>query len=190
MPPALAAVAWALRAAVWACLAASAMLVAEAAYMGLASLAALWRRPQRSFIEFDTGINGTFVSFLQVYKLSISAACALTWPPDRIIIQVLDDSTDPIIKELVELECLGWASKKINIKYEVRNNRKGYKAGALKKGMEHIYAQQCDFVAIFDADFQPESDFLSKTIPFLVHNPKIAFVQTRWEFGKHKDIIF
>jgi len=82
----------------------------------------------------------------------------------------------------VELECLGWASKKINIKYEVRNNRKGYKAGALKKGMEHIYAQQCDFVAIFDADFQPESDFLSKTIPFLVHNPKIAFVQTRWEF--------
>ena len=51
-----------------------------------------------SFIEFDTGINGTFVSFLQVYKLSISVACALTWPPDRIIIQVLDDSTDPIIK--------------------------------------------------------------------------------------------
>jgi len=48
--------------------------------------------------------------------------------------------------------------------------------------MEHTYAQQCDFVAIFDADFQPESDFLSKTIPFLVHNPKIAFVQTRWEF--------
>ena len=53
MPPALAAAAaaaaWALRAAVWACLAASAMLVAEAAYMGLASLAALWRRPQRRY---------------------------------------------------------------------------------------------------------------------------------------------
>ena len=89
------------------------------------------------------------------------------------------------MQELVELECLGWASKKINIKYEVRNNRKGYKAGALKKGMEHTYAQQCDFVAIFDADFQPESDFLLKTIPFLVHNPKIALIQTRWEFGKH-----
>lgn len=90
----------------------------------------------------------------------------------------------------MELECLDWASKKINIKYEVRNNRKGYKAGALKRGMEHIYAQQCDFVAIFDADFQPESDFLLKTIPFLVHNPKIGLVQARWEFGKHKDIIF
>ena len=40
---------------------------------------------------------------LQVYKLSIGAVCALTWPPDRIIIQVLDDSTDPIIK--VSLDC-------------------------------------------------------------------------------------
>jgi beta-mannan synthase len=37
-------------------------------------------------------------SSLQVYKLSIRAACALTWPPGRIIIQVLDDSTDPYIK--------------------------------------------------------------------------------------------
>uniref|UniRef100_A0A0E0GHE4 glucomannan 4-beta-mannosyltransferase n=1 Tax=Oryza nivara TaxID=4536 RepID=A0A0E0GHE4_ORYNI len=116
----------------------------------------------------------------EVYKLSIGAACALTWPPDRIIIQVLDDSTDPAIKDLVELECKDWARKEINIKYEIRDNRKGYKAGALKKGMEHIYTQQCDFVAIFDADFQPESDFLLKTIPFLVHNPKIGLAVLPW----------
>jgi beta-mannan synthase len=88
------------------------------------------------------------------------------------------------VQELVEFECKEWDSEKINIKYEVRDNRKGYKAGALKKGMERSYVQQCDFVAIFDADFQPESDFLLKTIPFLVHNPEIALVQTRWEFGK------
>ncbi|KAL6883459.1 hypothetical protein ACP4OV_010873 [Aristida adscensionis] len=203
---AAAAAAWALRAAVWACLAASAMLVAEAACMGLASLAAVALRrcrPGRARYRWEPlplGCGGDveapaaaaeeFPMVLvqipmynerEVYKLSIGAACALTWPPDRIIIQVLDDSTDPIIKELVELECQDWATKKINIKYEVRNNRKGYKAGALKKGMEHVYAQQCDFVAIFDADFQPESDFLLKTIPFLVHNPRIALVQARWE---------
>lgn len=34
----------------------------------------------------------------QVYQLSIGAACGLSWPSDRIIIQVLDDSTDPAIK--------------------------------------------------------------------------------------------
>ncbi|KAF2913515.1 hypothetical protein DAI22_10g091100 [Oryza sativa Japonica Group] len=197
------AVAPALRAAVWACLAMSAMLVAEAAWMGLASLAAAAARRLRGYgyrwepmaappdVEAPAPAPAEFPMVLvqipmynekEVYKLSIGAACALTWPPDRIIIQVLDDSTDPFVKELVELECKEWASKKINIKYEVRNNRKGYKAGALRKGMEHTYAQLCDFVAIFDADFEPESDFLLKTMPYLLHNPKIALVQTRWEF--------
>lgn len=72
----------------------------------------------------------------------------------------------------------------MKVAYEVRANRKGYKAGALKKGMEHDYVQQCEYVAIFDADFQPESDFLLKTIPFLVHNSRIGLVQARWDFGK------
>ncbi|GJM84512.1 hypothetical protein PR202_ga00190 [Eleusine coracana subsp. coracana] len=142
------AAAWALRAAVWACLVSSAMLVAEAAYMGAASLVAAVApqrfRPRRRYRwepmpggDVEARPEAEFPMVLvqipmynerEVYKLSIGAACALTWPPGRIIIQVLDDSTDPIVKELVELECQDWASKKINIKYEIRNNRKGYKA--------------------------------------------------------------
>ncbi|XP_071734633.1 glucomannan 4-beta-mannosyltransferase 9-like [Rutidosis leptorrhynchoides] len=117
----------------------------------------------------------------EVYKFSIGAACALSWPSDRMIIQILDDS-DPIIKELVESECKNWAGKGINIKYEIRENRKGYKAGALKDGMKHSYVKQCEFVAIFDADFQPDPDFLTRTIPFLAHNPELALVQARWKF--------
>ncbi|KAG2605320.1 hypothetical protein PVAP13_4NG101500 [Panicum virgatum] len=119
---------------------------------------------------------------MQVYKLSIGAACGLAWPSDRVIVQVLDDSTDPTVKDLVELECKFWANKGKNVKYEVRNNRKGYKAGALKQGMLYDYVQQCDFVAVFDADFQPEPDFLIRTVPYLVHDPRVALVQARWEF--------
>ncbi|XBI68677.1 hypothetical protein VPH35_047848 [Triticum aestivum] len=118
----------------------------------------------------------------EVYKLSIGAACALEWPSDRVVIQVLDDSTDPAVKDLVEIECQRWKGKGVNIKYEVRGNRKGYKAGALKEGLKHDYVQECEFIAMFDADFQPESDFLLRTVPFLVHNPDIALVQTRWKF--------
>ncbi|XP_072980281.1 probable glucomannan 4-beta-mannosyltransferase 11 [Typha angustifolia] len=118
----------------------------------------------------------------EVYKLSIGAACSLEWPSDRVIIQVLDDSTDPVVKDLVENECEKWKNKGVNIKYEVRDNRKGYKAGALKEGMKHDYVQECEYIAMFDADFQPESDFLIRTVPFLVHNPQIALVQTRWKF--------
>lgn len=88
------------------------------------------------------------------------------------------------LQDLVEIECKIWKSRGLNIKYEVRSNRKGYKAGALKEGMAHDYVLDCDYVAMFDADFQPESDFLKRTVPFLIHNPEIALVQTRWTFGK------
>ncbi|CAK9212110.1 unnamed protein product [Sphagnum troendelagicum] len=118
----------------------------------------------------------------EVYQLSIQAACGLLWPADRIVIQVLDDSTDPFIKELVQMEVKRWSSKGINIRYEIRSNRNGYKAGALKQGMRHDYVHECDYVAIFDADFQPEPDFLHRTVPFLVHNPQLGLVQARWRF--------
>lgn len=84
---------------------------------------------------------------------------------------------------MVKEECRSWASKGIDIRYEIRDNRNGYKSGALKEGLKHNYAKQCDYVVIFDADFQPETDFLVRAIPFLHHNPDIALVQARWRFG-------
>lgn len=84
---------------------------------------------------------------------------------------------------MVEMECQRWASKGVNIKYEIRKNRNGYKAGALKEGMKHSYVNLCDYVAIFDADFQPDPNFLWRTIPFLAYNPEVALVQARWKFG-------
>ncbi|XP_073103536.1 probable glucomannan 4-beta-mannosyltransferase 11 isoform X3 [Elaeis guineensis] len=84
--------------------------------------------------------------------------------------------------ELVEMECQRWKNNGVKIHYRSRDNRKGYKAGALEQGMRHDSVQGCDYVAMFDADFQPESDFLMRTVPFLVHNPDIALVQARWKF--------
>ena len=80
-------------------------------------------------------------------------------------------------------ECEGWLRKGKNIRYETRNNRNGYKAGALKEGMKYNYVQTCDYIAMFDADFQPSPDFLERTVPFLVHNDDVALVQARWKFG-------
>lgn len=91
-----------------------------------------------------------------------------------------------ILKDLVEKECLRWASKGINIRYQIRENRGGYKAGALKEGLKRDYVKDCEYVVIFDADFRPEPDFLRRAIPFLIHNSEIALVQGRWRFGKLK----
>lgn len=88
------------------------------------------------------------------------------------------------MQAMVEEECRRRASKGVNIKYEIRDNRNGYKAGALREGMKHSYVKFCDHVAIFDADFQPEPNFLRRAIPFLVHNPDIGLVQARWKFGR------
>lgn len=51
--------------------------------------------------------------------------------------------------------------------------------------MECDYARQSEYIAIFDADFQPEPDFLLRTVPFLLHNPEVALVQARWSFGTY-----
>ncbi|POO01733.1 Nucleotide-diphospho-sugar transferase [Trema orientale] len=118
----------------------------------------------------------------EVYKLSIGAACGISWPSDRLIIQVLDDSTNEVLRDLVELECHKWMEKGVNVRYETRNNRNGYKAGALKEGLEKQYVEDCEFVVIFDADFQPERDFLWRTIPYLLENPELGLVQARWKF--------
>ncbi|KAI3855695.1 hypothetical protein MKW98_009837 [Papaver atlanticum] len=123
----------------------------------------------------------------KVYKLSIGAVCRLSWPSDRIIVQVLDDSTDHLIKELVAIECQRWEKQGINIKHETRVHRNGYKAGALQEGLKHSYVEGCKFVAIFDADFQPEPDYLNRTVPYLIHNPEIGLVQTKWDFANSRE---
>ncbi|CAA6660739.1 unnamed protein product [Spirodela intermedia] len=172
-----------LRVAVVVCLVMSAMLFVEKVYKG-----AVFALPIKN--DLETGNDGYPMVLVQipmynekeVYQLSIGVACGLSWPSDRIIIQVLDDSTDPVIKELVVWECRRWASKGVNIKREIRANRAGYEAGPLREGMKHSYVTRCDFVAIFDADFQPEPDFLCRTVPFLLHNPDVGLVQARWKF--------
>ncbi|CAL5075431.1 unnamed protein product [Urochloa decumbens] len=125
----------------------------------------------------------------QVYRLSIGAACGLSWPSDRLVIQVLDDSTDPVIRELVEVECARWAGKGACIRYENRSNRSGYKAGAMREGLRKPYARRCEFVAIFDADFQPDADFLRRALPPLLRDPGVALVQARWRFVNAGDCL-
>ncbi|XP_019181773.1 PREDICTED: glucomannan 4-beta-mannosyltransferase 9-like [Ipomoea nil] len=189
-----------LRAMVWACLAMLIMTLAEKLYLGavVAYLKLFRRRPEKRYKweamkkenDLELGDSAYPMVLVQlpmcnekkVYQLSIGAACSLSWPADRIIIQVLDDSSDPTIKELVQEECRRWVGKGVNIKCESRENRKGFKAGALKEGMTHNYVKLCEYVVIFDADFQPDPDFLYRTIPYLVHNPNLALVQASWKF--------
>ena len=96
-------------------------------------------------------------------------------------VQVLDDSTDET-QEVARACVERHAVQGMPITYIHRTNREGYKAGALESGLK---TAKGEFVAIFDADFIPEPDFLRRTIPYFL-NPdggeQIGMVQTRWTY--------
>ncbi|PIN05786.1 Xyloglucan 6-xylosyltransferase [Handroanthus impetiginosus] len=118
----------------------------------------------------------------EVYEQSIAAACELDWPKDRFLVQILDDSDDELLQNLIRDEVMSWREKGVNIVYRHRFIRTGYKAGNLKSAMACDYVKNYEFVAIFDADFQPNPDYLKLTIPHFKGNPDIGLVQARWSF--------
>jgi cellulose synthase/poly-beta-1,6-N-acetylglucosamine synthase-like glycosyltransferase len=111
-----------------------------------------------------------------VAERAIRAAAAMDYPRDRIEIQVLDDSTDDT-REIVDRLAEELARQGADIRVVRRPDRSGYKAGALGHGTA---LARGEFTAVFDADFVPAPDFLRRTVPPFLADPKIAFVQTRW----------
>lgn len=107
----------------------------------------------------------------------LKAMTALDYPKDRLQIQVLDDSTDST-KDHVARLVAEYHNNGVNIQHLHRDDRSGYKAGALEAGLQ---VSSGDFLAVFDADFIPEPDWLKSVVPFF-QDEKIAFVQTRWGY--------
>ncbi|KAL2486313.1 putative xyloglucan glycosyltransferase 6 [Abeliophyllum distichum] len=118
----------------------------------------------------------------EVYQQSIAAVCIQDWPRERMLVQILDDSDDTDVQALIKAEVHKWQQKGVHIIYRHRLIRTGYKAGNLKSAMNCDYVKNYEFVAIFDADFQPAPDFLKKTIPYFKGKDDLALVQTRWSF--------
>jgi len=112
-----------------------------------------------------------------VIERLVEAVCRFDYPHELLDIQVLDDSTDEtceVARACVERQ----AAQAMPISYIHRTNREGYKAGALEHGLK---TARGEFVAIFDADFIPEPDFLRRTVPYF-QDPAIGMAQTRWTY--------
>jgi len=117
----------------------------------------------------------------------INAACRMKWPREHFMVQVLDDSTELEAREIAQSAVHRWMSRGINIQYVCRENRKGYKAGSMVEAMDSI--ENYEYVAVFDADFDPDSDFLFNTVPWLMENEDVGFVQMRWTFTNAKETV-
>ncbi|MFY0688759.1 MAG: glycosyltransferase [Cyclobacteriaceae bacterium] len=104
----------------------------------------------------------------------IQSIVAFDYPSDKLDIQILDDSTDET-SDIIQY-ILSNLSTKMEINHIKRKDRTGYKAGALQHGLK---ISNSEFIAIFDADFTPNPDFLKQTIPFF-QDEHTGMVQTRW----------
>jgi len=105
----------------------------------------------------------------------LDAICKLDYPKEKLDIQLLDDSTDETV-EVARALVERYAALGNPVVYVHRDNREGFKAGALEAGLQ---TAKGEFVAIFDADFVPPPDFLLKCIHHFT-DPKVGMVQTRW----------
>lgn len=112
-----------------------------------------------------------------VIERLVEAAAQFDYPRELLDIQVLDDSTDET--QIVARDCVErFRALGVPITYIHRDNREGFKAGALQEGLRVATGE---FVAIFDADFIPPADFLRRTVPYFA-DPKLAMAQTRWSY--------
>jgi len=110
-----------------------------------------------------------------VVERLISSVCGITYPRELLEVQVLDDSTDEtcaLAKACVER----FRREGHNVVYLHRDNRYGFKAGALEYGLKRASGE---YIAVFDADFVPAPDFLHRTVPFFA-DAKVGMVQVRW----------
>jgi cellulose synthase/poly-beta-1,6-N-acetylglucosamine synthase-like glycosyltransferase len=105
----------------------------------------------------------------------LDAVCRLDYPREKLDIQLLDDSTDETV-EVARLLVDRYVALGHPVSYIHRENREGFKAGALEAGLK---TAKGEFVAIFDADFVPPPDFILKCIHHFT-DPKTGMVQTRW----------
>ena len=112
-----------------------------------------------------------------VVERLVEAVAQFDYPREKFEIQLLDDSTDEtqaVARACVERQqALG-----LPISYIHRDNREGFKAGALQEGLKTASGE---LVAIFDADFLPPADFLRRTVPYFADS-KLAMAQTRWSY--------
>ena len=110
-----------------------------------------------------------------VVERLIETVCRIDYPKNLLEVQVLDDSTDDTV-QIAGAMVAKMKTAGLDIVYIYRADRRGFKAGALKEGLK---TAKGELIAVFDADFVPNPDFLKESVPYF-KDPQIGMLQIRW----------
>jgi cellulose synthase/poly-beta-1,6-N-acetylglucosamine synthase-like glycosyltransferase len=142
-----------------------------------------WRSHPPPILEAQPGYDWPRVTVqLPVYneryvvERLLNSVASLDYPRERLQIQILDDSSD-VTSEIIARVTSHLRGRGFDIDHICRENRQGFKGGALAHGMQSATGE---FIAIFDADFLPPANFLKRTLPYFDLDARTGCVQTRW----------
>jgi len=147
-------------------------------------VAEFWRyskfppKPRGQFAECDlptVTIQLRLFNEMYVVERLVKAVAKIDYPRELLEIQVLDDSTDETVN-IARATVEQYARAGFDISYLHRDDRTGFKAGALENGMK---TAKGELIAIFDADFVPKPDFLRKLIHYFTDRT-VGCAQMRW----------
>ncbi|MEM4151344.1 MAG: glycosyltransferase [Nitrososphaerota archaeon] len=132
--------------------------------------------PLKTLLQYPTvSIHLPIFNEKHVVARLLDAVCNFNYPLDRFEVIIIDDSVDEtsvMCEELVQK----YRARGINVVHIRRGDRKGFKAGALQHALQ---ISNGEFIAIFDADFIPQPDFLKQILPYFTDR-KVGLVQARW----------
>jgi cellulose synthase/poly-beta-1,6-N-acetylglucosamine synthase-like glycosyltransferase len=112
---------------------------------------------------------------MYVAERLIDAVIKIEYPRELLEIQVLDDSTDDTGR-IASAAVKKYFDQGFDISYHHREDRTGFKAGALEAGLKKSSGE---FVLIFDADFVPRADCIRRMIDYFT-DERVGMVQMRW----------
>lgn len=124
----------------------------------------------RKALERNPRLAGTVAVFvpvcgepLELIAETLVAARDIAFPHET---YVLDDGTSDDVQALAD---------RLRIGYLRRSGNVGWKAGNINHALENV---ECEYVAIFDSDHVAKPEFLIETLPWLLADRELAFVQT------------
>lgn len=112
---------------------------------------------------------------MYVAERIIDAVVRFDYPRELLEIQVLDDSTDDTV-QIASAAVKKYFDQGLDISYHHRDNREGFKAGALEAGLKKSSGE---LILIFDADFVPRPDCIHRMVDYFT-DKRVGLVQMRW----------